>query len=147
MITRSACLALLIAALSLPNAVPASAQCLPPERLFSDAVTGLIPDPADHVVVADFNSDGTTNLAIGGSGQRLGIKLGALGILGQVTFSDALYLPVHSTPMGFATGDFNGDHIPDLAIAAMDGDQIEIDLGSGRGAGWTMAQTDRRSEE
>ena len=118
---------------------PVRAQCPPRSDLFPSNDSFTLADPAAHVVVEDFNGDGVPDLAMGGSGNRVTIMLGA-EVYGRVVFGDPRDVPAGPTPYGFTSGDFNGDGVPDLAIAASDGDLLFIYVGSGTGSDWTMTQ-------
>jgi hypothetical protein len=89
------------------------------------------------IVAADFNGDGIPDLAITSFGNSNVIVL--LGN-GDGTFTPASGSPfgVGSYPEGLAVGDFNGDGIADLAIAATGGYQVTVLLGNGTG-GFTAA--------
>jgi hypothetical protein len=82
-------------------------------------------------VAGDFNGDHITDLAILNAGtSTIQIFLGT----GEpaTPFSAGATLTTGSTPVGLVTGDFNGDGILDLAVAASDG--VEVLYGSGGGA-------------
>jgi len=92
--------------------------------------TGTNPDA---ITAADFNGDGVTDLAVVNSGD------GTITIL--IGDGTGTFTPTHTNPpvgkasfsdTGIATGDFNGDGIPDLAVAnASSG--LTILLGNGDG--------------
>ena len=89
------------------------------------------------IVAADFNGDGIPDLAITSSGNNnMTVLLGN----GDGTFTPAGGSPfaVGSSPQGLAVGDFNGDGIADLAIAATSSNQVTVLLGNGTG-GFTAA--------
>jgi hypothetical protein len=57
------------------------------------------------------------------------------------TFTEQPGLPVLPTrPRWIAAGDYNGDHIPDLAVASFVGDAVTILIGNGTG-GFTLGQS------
>jgi hypothetical protein len=95
------------------------------------------------VAVGDFNGDGVPDLAVTDSlGSKVTILLGR----GDGTFTEATstYLttalgstsPIAagSLPQYVAVGDFNGDGIPDLAVANNGGNSVTILLGRGDGS-------------
>lgn len=91
------------------------------------------------LAVADFNRDGIADLAVANYGD------GTVTILlsnGDGTFRQPAGSPVNAgtTPYSVAAGDFNGDGIPDLAIANGAADTVTILLGAGDGT-FTQAPT------
>jgi hypothetical protein len=88
------------------------------------------------VAVADFNGDGLLDLAVAnfdplGSG-TVSVLLGN----GDGTFQAARNFPVGDKPTSVVVGDFNGDGIPDLAVAnyALSGTpSVSVLLGNGNG--------------
>jgi hypothetical protein len=117
------------------------------------AVKGLAPEESlqiggtpQEVLTADFNGDGILDLAVSrdyslddagnfGEGQpQLQIFLGK----GDGTFATGLPSVITNDPNiagpdGIATGDFNGDGIPDIAFGFQFGGNITILLGKGDG--------------
>jgi len=91
-----------------------------------------------HVVVRDFNGDGKLDLAVansgsGGSNNNVGILLGN----GDGGFSPTISYPGGASPTFLATGDFNSDNKPDLAVASgstNEGPKVSILLNDGAGA-------------
>lgn len=100
-------------------------------------LTGFGGDGAQAIAVADFDGDGTPDLAVIGSyfggGGDVRILLGN----GDGTFS--LWNVIDSpTTLYMAIGDFNGDRIPDLAL--VESSSIIINPGLGDGTFTTGAQ-------
>ena len=80
------------------------------------------------VTTGDFNSDGKLDLAVASDGSNnVSILLGD----GSGSFSSAAGSPyaVGSNPRYIATGDFNGDGIPDLVVANLLSNNVSILLG------------------
>jgi serine/threonine protein kinase/predicted Zn-dependent protease len=94
-----------------------------------------------NVAVADFNGDGILDLAVtNAGGPRAGSSPGTVSILlgkGNGTFEAAVNYPTGPCPGGVAVGDFNGDGIPDLAVANHNAfftsSTVSILLGNGDG--------------
>jgi hypothetical protein len=102
--------------------------------MFLQAVNSPVPAGAEpsSVVVGDFNEDGIPDLAVANYGDgTVTILLGN----GNGTFTQAANSPltVGSGPSSIAAADFNGDGIPDLAVANVSGNTISILLGNGDG--------------
>jgi hypothetical protein len=95
---------------------------------------GLI---CSSVAVADFNSDGTLDLAVAnpfGSGDTVSILMGN----GDGSFQAPQSYAVNSNPVSVAVGDFNRDGIIDLVVAnagtvPKPGSTVSILLGNGDG--------------
>lgn len=88
------------------------------------------------IAVADFNGDGIPDLAVAnfndGSGSTGSVTV-FLGV-GNSTFTTVSNSPAAgSGPAAIAVGDFNGDGIPDLAVANEDSSTITVLLGNGDG--------------
>jgi hypothetical protein len=84
------------------------------------------------LLTADFNHDGRADLAVatsGGGASGLSVLLGQRdGTFAQTT------LPVGSPAVSLATGDFNGDGVPDLATANSVSNDVSVLLGLGDGS-------------
>jgi hypothetical protein len=91
--------------------------------------------PVD-LAVADFNGDGHLDLAVSEvvvTGQRDLDEVDVVLGNGDGTFQAprSIILPIGANPQGLAVGDFNGDGIPDLAIATQT--NVTVLLGNGNG--------------
>jgi hypothetical protein len=85
------------------------------------------------VVVGDFNGDGIPDLAVA---NNILSAPGMISILlgnGDGTFQAPQEYAVGSAPQSVAVGDFNGDSIPDLAVANELSETVSILLGKGDG--------------
>jgi hypothetical protein len=101
--------------------------------------TGLEPLGAAS---GDFNGDGIPDLVTAGpapsgtcggqAGQGAPCVTVQLG-KGDGTFQAPIETQVSSLPYGVAVGDFNGDHILDLAVVNVGADTVSILLGNGNG--------------
>ena len=100
----------------------------------SPIATGLSPH---GVVVADFNRDGALDLAVVNTNcSVLPCGPGTISILlgkGDGTFSVSSIQVSGTAPVAIAVGDFNGDGIPDLAVANSGSNNLTILLGRGDG--------------
>jgi hypothetical protein len=96
--------------------------------LEAPTVYGLADGPT-AVAIADFNGDGRPDVAVGSSGNSVGVLLndGAGGFLAPTNY------PVGAWASAIAVGDFNGDGKPDLATASEDSNSISILLNNGAG--------------
>lgn len=89
------------------------------------------------MVTGDFNGDGVADLAtVNSTSKNLTVLLGNGS--GGFTASNSGPYPLGNDPTGMAMGDFNGDGIPDLAIANSGDSTITVLLGNGSG-GFTAA--------
>lgn len=84
------------------------------------------------MAVADFNGDGVLDLAVANTvGNNIAVLLGNGS--GEFTRSAASPVADAGGPIALAAGDWNGDGIPDLAIAHLNGDSVSVMLGDGSG--------------
>ena len=88
------------------------------------------------VVVADFNGDGKSDLALVNSG---GNNVTILLSNGNGTFNQAASPQTGSSPSSIAVGDFNGNGIQDLAVSNSGDGTVTILLGKGDGTFATVA--------
>ena len=100
----------------------------------SDTIAVTSERASNPLAVADFNGDGIADIAVASaSTSSVTVLLGK----GDGTFSKAAGSPVNAGPAPFAiaAGDFNGDGIPDLAVAnhGVSG-KVTVLLGNGDGS-------------
>jgi hypothetical protein len=89
-----------------------------------------------QAVAADFNRDGRLDLAISCSDCSFGTPITVLLGNGNGTFNLGTGVPESDAAYFIATADFNGDHLPDLAVSACDSSNqcfVQIYLGKGDG--------------
>ena len=104
-----------------------------------NAQTPAIPNNPVFIATGDFNGDGIPDLAVASADEKGG---GAVTILlgnGNGSFRSAASLTTGGSPQTIAVGDFNGDGIPDLAVANACGstassNTMTIFLGNGDGS-------------
>jgi FG-GAP-like repeat/Cep192 domain 4 len=84
------------------------------------------------MAVDDFNKDGNLDLAVANNNNSLGNTVSVLLGNGDGTFQTPKDYTTALGPSGIATGDFDGDGVPDMAILTNDGG-MSILLGNGDG--------------
>ncbi len=104
---------------------------------YANPVNQSITQGLGQVMAADFNRDGKLDLAVvptfGGSG-GLNIFLGN----GDGTFRSGTYIALPGSQHFLTLADFNGDHLPDIAVS--DGTGTQVYLGKGDGT-FTLASS------
>ena len=104
---------------------------------YAGAVSTTFPNYSGPVVAADFNRDGKLDLAVSCPncsflGNQILIYFGN----GDGTFTAGTGVVTSSVPGPLALADFNGDHVPDVAVSECDTNlvcSIEVFLGQGDG--------------
>jgi len=104
-----------------------------PNGTFAAGVNTNTVSTSRGVIAGDWNGDGITDLAVTGISVRLlfGNGTGGRGD-GTCTLSPTAYV-TGTTPNHMATGDFNVDGIPDLAVCNTGTTTITVLLGNGTG--------------
>lgn len=103
---------------------------------FASAVDQTFPAYAGQAAAADFNNDGKLDLAVCGCGE-LGNQILIYFGNGNGTFTAGPSLVTSNVPLAIALADFNGDHIPDVAVSECSSStsacSVEVFLGQGNG--------------
>ena len=119
--------------------VPAQAQTIafPEPTTFLSAPAPDTTSSTVAVATGDFNGDGKLDTVNIDSGSRLNVILGN----GDGTFQTPITLNIAASnffPQAFAVGDFNGDHLLDVAVWAVNAtsanSEVHIYLGNGTGS-------------
>lgn len=90
------------------------------------------------VTVGDFNGDGKPDLAVtNNTGNNVTVPMGlVVGALGASFVTPIASFAVGRNPVSVAVGDFNGDRLPDLAVANSSDHNVSVLLGTRDGAFW-----------
>ena len=112
---------------------------------FTAAQTIAAGDTPAAIAVADFNGDGASDLVVVNNGYFVDDGEGGytfyegdtfrlfLGY-GDGTFRLGVVVGVARAPISVAVGDFNGDGVPDLAVANANSNNVSVLLGNGDGS-------------
>jgi hypothetical protein len=104
---------------------------------FQPAVASPVGNYSRSIALADLNGDGFPDLVMVHVGTSPDYSDGSVSVLlgnGDGTFQAAVDYPAGNAPVGVAVGDFNGDGVPDLAVANGNGSRtVSILLGLGNG--------------
>src|SRR5262249_5109621 len=84
------------------------------------------------LAASDFNSDGNLDLVVGGSSFGPGMVMVLLGN-GAGTFETPKSFTTANTISALATGEFNGDGLPDFVTASQNTNSVSVFLGNGDG--------------
>jgi len=103
---------------------------------FSSPTMYILNAASTGIATADFNSDGILDLvATENTAGTIEVRLGnGSGGVGTGSFGPASHFAAGIEPVDFAVDDFNGDGIPDLAVANTTSGGTGILLGVGNGA-------------
>jgi cysteine-rich repeat protein len=100
---------------------------------FGAPITSLSAEFATAGALADFNKDGTLDVAILAPLNAVSSKVGVLSGDGAGGFSSLGFTPTGSTANGLAAGNFNGDNAPDVATTSPFEDTLNIFFNAGDG--------------
>jgi len=103
---------------------------------FASPVSQSIPENLGQVFAADVTGDGKLDLVIGGSPSALNQNVTILLGNGDGTFQPGTNIKLDGEAQFITMADFNGDHIPDIAVSAYaqkGGANTQIFLGLGNG--------------
>jgi hypothetical protein len=100
---------------------------------FAAAQTVAVGQTPSYVTTGDFNGDGSPDLAVANAGSNdvsilLGNGDGSFGLPHNYSV-----LPQGRSPQSIAIGDYDGDGIPDLAVANRASNNVSVLLGRGDG--------------
>jgi hypothetical protein len=100
---------------------------------FNAAVYYGVGQSPQSIAVGDFNRDGAPDLATANySDNNVSILLNTASSL-TISFNAAVNYGAGTNPYSVAVGDFNGDGIPDLAVANSNSNNVSVLLGKGDG--------------
>lgn len=114
-----------------PTVIHAAGTC----ALFAPKVDYPVGGASQGIGSADFNGDGKTDLAFSVANSN-SANPGSVSIVlskGDGTFLSPVLYTIGLQPRGLIVGDFNGDALPDLAIANSASDTVSVLLGNGDG--------------
>src|SRR5262249_53721626 len=96
----------------------------------------LVGEAPTCLAVGDFNRDGAWDLAMAFGRGAPGIDNGVTVLLGNGdgTFQQPQEMSFGAIPSSIAVNDFNGDGVPDLAVANSASDSVSVLLGNGDGS-------------
>src|SRR5262249_11905738 len=89
------------------------------------------------LAVGDFNGDGILDLVVANSGTPPNRQDASVDVLlgnGDGSFQAAGSFPAGPYPLSVTVADFNGDGIPDLAVANLSNATVSVLLGQGNGS-------------
>jgi hypothetical protein len=124
----------LIASACGSHVVLAQADCMQP--FFSGPVAYRAGHDPISLASADLDGDGDFDLAVANRIGEDSIHPGSVSVLlgnGDGTFAGQVSYEAGDGPTAVAIGDFNGDAVPDLAVANVDSDDVSVLLGNGDG--------------
>jgi hypothetical protein len=105
--------------------------------IHADICFGVTPYPVgiqpSDVAAADLNLDGYPDLVVANHDPALDNRIAVLLNQGDGTFAPSVFYDTGDRPYWLATGDFNGDGLPDVAVTNYFGASISVFLNVGGG--------------